>query len=321
MKQSVIWIMLGAFSIACFFSCNGKGKQSASQDRRFTVGICVAQETEATREMHLAIDERAVYEDANILWASAEQNEAAQEKIFKEFFDKGAKGIIFEPVNLLTAGLLIDDAISRGISIAGIGALPEAKQVGVFIMPDLENAAEKLVCGVVEKQRKQGRILILTAEIPDSQEVTLLRSMLKNLRENGSEYQAFGLSTDSGTVRRAMNSILFAPSPPTAVIATHALYILIASDLFRLGLVSPRPILACYSEERRARDALHNGLVDIVVDPQPAEIGTTALSSIVRLIKRLPLETHSKVIRSGQLPIPIIKTPVQISYSQHISRH
>ncbi len=316
------WIIVCAISTASFFSCSGKEKQSALQDRKITVGICVAQESEATREMHRAIDERAPAENANILWASAEQNEAGQEKIFKEFFSKGAKGIIFEPVNLFTAGFLIDDARSRGIPVVGIGTPPEAKQMDVFIMPDPANAAEKLVRGIIEQQHKPGRVIILMTDIPDSVEVALVRSMLEVLRENGSDYQVFGLSTDSSIVRRAMNTILFSPSLPSAVIATRALYALIVADLFRLGLASPRPILACYSAEHRARDALQTGMIDIVVDPQPAEIGTTALSSIIRLVKRLPLDTHSQVILSGQQSIPVIKTPpVQIIYSRDLLRH
>jgi hypothetical protein len=150
-------------------------------------------------------------------------------------------------------------------------------------------------------------------------ETALVRSMLTILRENGSDYRVFGLSTDSTIARRAMNTVLFSPSPPAGVIATRTCYGLIARDLFRLGLVTPGPVLALYSDEQRAKIALQNGTIDILVDPQPAVLGTTVLSGIIRLIRRLPIETDSRRIRRGEFSTPAIKTPVQLMISPDLS--
>jgi ABC-type sugar transport system substrate-binding protein len=321
MKHVGVWIIMCAVSAASFSSCGGKEKHSASQDQKFRVGICIAQETEATRTMYRAIVEHAPVENASIKWTSAEQNEATQEHVVENFLDEGVQGIILDPVNPLTAGLLIDKAAGRGIPVAGIGSVPETQKEGVFILPDLDKAGENLVRSVIQYRRRSGKILILMTEFPDSMETALVRSMLTILQENGSDYKVFGLSADSNIARRAMNTVLFSPSPPAGVIATRTFYGLIASDLFRLGLVVPCPVLALYSDAQRAKIALQNGTIDILVDPQPAVLGTTALSGIIRLIRRLPIETDSQRIRRGEFSTPVIKTPVQLMISPDLSGH
>jgi hypothetical protein len=152
-------------------------------------------------------------------------------------------------------------------------------------------------------------------------EMNLVRSMLTILQENALQYQVYELSSDSSTARRAMNTILFSPSPPTTIITTRISYGLAAFDLFRLGLVLPRPVLAVYSDEQQAKNALQSGKIDILADPQPAVVGTTALSGIIRLIRQRPLETDSLRIRRGRISTPVITTQVRFFYSPNISVH
>ena len=311
--------MLGATVVMSFSSCGGKRNHTGSQDRKYTVGISIAQETGSTLAMRRAIDTLAQAEDVSIIWVSAEQNEAAQEESIKKFLTEKVQGIIIDPVNPLTAGLLLDTAASHGIPIAVINALPESGEAAAFIIPDLKKAGENLVRSTIQYRRRPGKILILISELPDSSEMALVRSMLPLLQENSLEYRVYGLSTDSSTARRTMNSILFSPSPPSAVISTRVFHGLAAGDLFRLGLVLPRPVLAVYSDEQQAGNALQNGTIDILADPQPTVVGTTALSSIVRVIQKLPLETDARPIRRGKNLTPIVPTRVRFVVSPNIS--
>ncbi len=302
-----------------FIGCGGK-KTPAGEQRTFTIGICVARETDATREMHRAIDENAPKEDASVIWASADQNEAEQDRIFEKFYHEGVKGIVFEPVNPLTAGYLVDGAIRHGIPIAGFGEIPQSGQMGIFIMPDLKNAAEELVRQTSGHVHSPGRILVLASQFPDSLEMRLVDETIRQLRDYGSAYQAFKIPDDSVSARRSISSILFTPKPPAAVIATRALYAIIASDLIRLSLITPRPVLTCFSSLQSAKEGLRNGSIDAVVDPQPGEMGRAALSGIMHLIKRLPLDTHEDIIRVGDLLVPVLKTPVRTLTPQSASR-
>jgi ABC-type sugar transport system substrate-binding protein len=315
MKIIRIWVIACAVFAAIFSSCGRKTHQAQSENQKFKIGICVAQETEATRAMYRAIVERAPAENASVEWISAEQNEATQEHAVENFLSGGVQGIIFDPVNPLAAGLLIDKAAGRGIPVAGIGSVPETHTEDVFVLPDIDKAAENLVRTVLPHRRRPGKILILMTESPDSTETALVRSMLSILTENGIGYNAFGLSPDSAIARRSMNTILFSPSPPSAVIVTRIFYGSIARDLFRLGLVVPSPVLAVYSDAEEAKNALKNGVIDILVDPQPGVIGATVLSSIVRLIRKLPVETGSQRIGRGEFFTPVIKTPVMLLMS------
>lgn len=265
--------------------------------------------------MHKAMDSAAKALDADIIWRCATQSEAEQEKEFKEYCSMFVNGIIFEPVNILTAGDLVVMAQEKGIPVISINHIPEGKQTAAFVMPDINQTAKELFQYTIDHGRREGRAVILTSETADSTENMIVNLLIKYFNQNYIDVWTSRLSFDSVDARNEINSAIIKPTAPSSVISTHPLYALIASDILRLQLVTPRPILLCAGDSPDIRNAVKSGNIDGYIDMQQDSVGVKALQALLQIVHQKPVT--AEIRRYGNLLIPTIITPVRLKTEEN----
>ncbi len=195
MKNRRIFVSLFLFTLFFLNACgnNSQGKSGNTQvnaTNSVKIGFLLKtfQEPRYQKDKQYFL-EKAKEMGVEVIFDSANNNEAAQIAKFENMLVQGVKVIVLQPVNTGTAGNMVEMAHKKGVRVVGYDSMLVNGPLDVMVMQDSwavgQLQAEEMIKWLKKKKGKvEGNVVLIKGQPGDNNAMAMSSGVLKTILEN-----------------------------------------------------------------------------------------------------------------------------------------
>jgi len=270
--------------------------------------------------MRQAFFDRMQMDGVEVIWLSAENNEAKQRFDFETLLGLDPQVIVFQPLGVERSSELVRKAVDSGVPVIALDRLPGDAPVALFVTADSRKVGELQAQRLVEQLGGSGNVLILQGDEIHSVSVQITEgnlSVLEGFPGIRVVQRKSHRLWDRALARLTVDEALDAFPAVDGILANNSGMAMGAVDALRArGLAGKIPVVGADADFDACRAVLR-GEILAEVDKRPYELGEAAYESALGLILGHDLKRGLE-IRSGANTVPVRLTPVKLIDSRNL---
>lgn len=289
---------------------------ASARAERIRIGVSVATMQEAVYSfMKKAMEEQVRKDDVELIWLSAENDEAKQVSDVENLLARKVKAVILHSVNTGAARRLVEMIQAKKLPVVAMDRLPTAAAVDIYVTADSFKVGQLQAEYTAKQIKGKGNVVILEGEAGNTVAAEITRGNKDILKKfPGIQIavdQAHRAWARDAALATTENALTRYGGKIAAVLANNSGMAMGAVQALLAKKLTARVVTVGSDADKDACQAILRGELWADVDKRPVDLGLASYQAALALARGRKV-TVDKTVMNGKFKVPVKYTPVQL---------